>query len=191
MKKQLKIDKKQPRSGFIFGRIPIELESKKMILANKLMQCRKKKGYSQMEEAEVLGVTRQAVSRWETGESRPTSDNLVRLAELYEVPLYYLISDDCSDIDEEETMAEEGDRAEQEESNELEKEGVLKKNNKRKWLMIGSPCAIIIIAVVIYFAIRGSRDEIESISISGMDVTDLSFDDYSTDGTQIIRGIQD
>ena len=62
-----------------------------MELNEKLSQLRKKKGLTQLELAETLNVSRQAVSRWEVGTAIPTLDNLVILSRLYNVPLDDLI----------------------------------------------------------------------------------------------------
>lgn len=56
-------------------------------IANRLVELRKEKGYSQEELAERLGVSRQAVSKWERGESSPDTDNLIELAKLYNISL--------------------------------------------------------------------------------------------------------
>lgn len=44
--------------------------------------ARKAAGYTQQRLAEELGVSRSAVAMWETGETRPRSDRLLRLAEI-------------------------------------------------------------------------------------------------------------
>lgn len=59
--------------------------------ANRLVQLRKDHGLSQEELAERLGVSRQAVSKWERAESSPDTDNLIALASLYHVSLDELI----------------------------------------------------------------------------------------------------
>lgn len=64
-----------------------------MTLNKKLTHLRKKEGLSQIEVAEKLAVSRQAVSRWESGESRPSTDNLQALCKLYHVPLDYLLNE--------------------------------------------------------------------------------------------------
>ncbi len=56
-------------------------------IANRLLEYRKKAGFSQEELAEKIGVSRQAVSKWERSEASPDTDNLVMLAELYGVSL--------------------------------------------------------------------------------------------------------
>ena len=68
-------------------------------IANKLQKLRKANGYSQEELADKLGISRQAVSKWERAESSPDTDNLIILARLYNVSLDELLSTDES-IDE-------------------------------------------------------------------------------------------
>lgn len=65
-----------------------------MELTKQLVEMRKRKGMTQAELAENLGVTRQAVSRWETGQAIPTVDNLRYLSYLYGVPIDTLIDGD-------------------------------------------------------------------------------------------------
>lgn len=56
-----------------------------MSLANKLVSLRKQKGLTQMDLAERLNVSRQAISRWEVGAAVPSTDNLKILSDLYGV----------------------------------------------------------------------------------------------------------
>lgn len=56
-------------------------------IAERLAKRRKEAGYSQESLAERLGVSRQAVSKWERSESSPDTDNLIALAQLYGVSL--------------------------------------------------------------------------------------------------------
>lgn len=68
-----------------------------MKLDEKLVLLRKKKGLSQLKLAEMLHVSRQAVSRWEVGSAVPSTENLKFLGQLYDVPLEYLLNDDAAD----------------------------------------------------------------------------------------------
>ena len=61
-----------------------------MTLREKLIVSRNKAGLSQMELAERLGVSRQAVSRWESGDTTPTMDKLKTLARINGVSLDWL-----------------------------------------------------------------------------------------------------
>ncbi len=60
-------------------------------IANRLVNLRKEKGLSQEQLAEKIGVSRQAVSKWERSEASPDTDNLIMLARLYEVSLDELL----------------------------------------------------------------------------------------------------
>ena len=62
-----------------------------IVTANRLLQYRKKNNLSQEELAEKIGVSRQAVSKWERAEASPDTDNLVLLAEVYGVTLDELL----------------------------------------------------------------------------------------------------
>lgn len=61
-------------------------------LADRLTTLRKTHAYSQEDLADKLGVTRQAVSKWERAEASPDTDNLIALARLYGVTLDELIT---------------------------------------------------------------------------------------------------
>ena len=67
-------------------------------IADRLIKLRKKNGYSQEEVADKLGLSRQAVSKWERAEASPDTDNLICLAKLYNISLDELLSTD-QDID--------------------------------------------------------------------------------------------
>jgi len=65
--------------------------------ANRLLAYRKKFGYSQEQLAEKLGLSRQAVSKWERAEASPDTDNLIELARLYGISLDELVLGDEPD----------------------------------------------------------------------------------------------
>lgn len=58
-----------------------------MELKEKLVDLRKKKGLSQVELADAINVSRQAISRWEVGSAIPSADNLMWLSKFYEVSM--------------------------------------------------------------------------------------------------------
>jgi len=60
-------------------------------IANRLVEWRKQNRLSQEELAEKIGVSRQAVSKWERAESSPDTDNLIELARLYNISLDELL----------------------------------------------------------------------------------------------------
>ena len=61
-------------------------------VANRLLKYRKKSGYSQEDLASKIGVSRQAVSKWERSEASPDTDNLMLLADQIFHPIYPQIS---------------------------------------------------------------------------------------------------
>ena len=61
-------------------------------IANRLYELRKKNNLSQEELAEKIGVSRQAVSKWERAEASPDTDNLILIARLYSVSIDELLS---------------------------------------------------------------------------------------------------
>lgn len=61
-----------------------------MEFANRLIAARKAKGLSQEALAEALNLSRQAISKWETGESRPDLDNLTGLCRELDISVEYL-----------------------------------------------------------------------------------------------------
>ena len=63
-----------------------------MEFRNRLYDLRKRSGLSQEELADLVGVTRQAVQKWEAGTSRPDMDNLAALARYFNVTLDWLIT---------------------------------------------------------------------------------------------------
>ena len=71
-----------------------------MALSEKLYELRKKGGLSQEQLAERLGVSRQAVSKWESGKAVPESDTLISISEYFNVSLDYLMKEDDSAVSE-------------------------------------------------------------------------------------------
>lgn len=65
-------------------------------IANRLQQLRKQNGYSQEDLANKIGVSRQAISKWERAEASPDTDNLLLLAKLYNVSIDQLLRTDES-----------------------------------------------------------------------------------------------
>ncbi len=62
-----------------------------MELSERLRELRKKAGYSQETLAEMLDVSRQAVSKWESSQGKPDVDNVIKLTEIYQVSADYIL----------------------------------------------------------------------------------------------------
>ena len=65
-----------------------------MILADKIIQLRKKSGWSQEELAQQLGVTRQSISKWEGAQSVPDMEKIVQLSRIFGVSTDCLLKDE-------------------------------------------------------------------------------------------------
>ncbi|MBU5292456.1 helix-turn-helix transcriptional regulator [Anaerosalibacter bizertensis] len=98
-------------------------------IAERLTNLRKEKGYSQEELAAQLGISRQAISKWERGEASPDTDNLILLSKIYGIGLDELLNiDGFKD-------AEEG-------------------NNKKKLVKFPYPVLVTIIYLILGFSYK-------------------------------------
>ncbi len=70
-----------------------------MIFADKLIQLRKKNGWSQEELANQMNVTRQSVSKWESAQAIPELEKIVKLSDLFGVSIDYLLKDGVEEIE--------------------------------------------------------------------------------------------
>lgn len=64
-----------------------------MTLGDKLSRLRKENNYTQEQLADVLGVSRQAISKWESDTTYPETEKLIRMSELFDCSLDYLLKD--------------------------------------------------------------------------------------------------
>lgn len=65
-----------------------------MTLGDKLSKLRKENNYTQEQLADVLGVSRQAISKWESNITYPETDKLVRMSKLFHCTTDYLLLDE-------------------------------------------------------------------------------------------------
>lgn len=79
-----------------------------MILADKIIEQRKKNGWSQEELAEKMDVSRQSISKWESAQSVPDMGRIVRLSQLFGVSTDYLLKDELEKTEPSESEEEEG-----------------------------------------------------------------------------------
>ena len=69
-----------------------------MILAEKIMKLRKQQGWSQEDLAVKLNISRQSVSKWESGASIPDLDKIIKLSDLFGVSTDFLLKDEMEEI---------------------------------------------------------------------------------------------
>ena len=68
-------------------------------IGENIARYRKEKGLSQEKVSEYMGVSRQAVTKWESNISKPSSDNLIKLAELFEVGVDVLLNNNDNSVE--------------------------------------------------------------------------------------------
>ena len=83
----------------------------KMTLAEKIFTLRRKNGLSQDDLANELGVSRQAVYKWESGNSTPEIDKIKMLSKLFKVSFDYLLDDSIDDYETADGGAAKSERA--------------------------------------------------------------------------------
>ena len=116
------------------------------MIQNNLKTLRKNKGFTQEELAARLNVVRQTVSKWEKGQSVPDSEMLVRLAEIFEVPVSQLLGGPIEQDSQPDALAEQLAR--------INEQLVIKNRRaKRIWTTIA---VILIGAVLLQLIIIGS-----------------------------------
>ena len=123
-----------------------------MTIADRIQSLRKSKGMSQEELADVVGVSRQAVSKWESEQTAPDLEKVVIMSDIFEVTTDYLLKGiEPVKTDDHKTMADV-----------LDQKILTEKNGKRaktafKWFLIGfgALLAIDLISMLIYFIVNG------------------------------------
>ncbi|MBR2751278.1 MAG: helix-turn-helix transcriptional regulator [Clostridiales bacterium] len=123
-----------------------------MTIADRIQSLRKSKGMSQEELADRIGVSRQAVSKWESEQATPDLEKVVIMSEIFEVTTDYLLKGiEPVKTDEHKTMADV-----------IDQKVLTEKNGKRmktalKWFLLGAGAllAIDLISMIIYFLVNG------------------------------------
>lgn len=98
-----------------------------MALSDNIKKAREKQGFSQEYIADKLNVSRQAVSKWETGQSEPSTQNLLQLAEVLKVDANILLNESR----ERKVFAKEN----------IEQKGLRTILNKRNMIFLTASCA--------------------------------------------------
>ena len=70
-----------------------------MSFKDKLQNIRKEKGLSQESIAEKIGVSRQAVAKWETGQSYPDIENLILISDMFKISIDKLVKEDFDECE--------------------------------------------------------------------------------------------
>lgn len=73
-----------------------------MSLSKKIFELRKAGNLSQEQLAEKIGISRQSISKWESGESVPEIERLVELSKIFDVTIDYLVKDNIENFPDDE-----------------------------------------------------------------------------------------
>lgn len=129
-----------------------------MILADKIIELRKKNGWSQEELAEKMNVTRQSVSKWEGAQSVPDLDKILLLSQIFGVSTDYLLKEEMEETEYTEVLSEVEEpmrrRVSMEEANEFLaiKETTAKQIAMAAFACILSPICLMVLATISEFA---------------------------------------
>ena len=141
-----------------------------MALGEKLTQARKAAGLTQEDAAAKLNVSRQAVSRWESGQSRPSTERLIALGELYAVSIDQLLNLETTAESAVETGADLPDEKPTEPV-------VPEKRHTRAWLKYAAAvlCGVIVTLFVVWlFSKSGPIGKLRPKSIEDLKTKDIS-----------------
>lgn len=141
-----------------------------MTLEKKLACLRKREGLSQAEVSEKLDVSRQAVTKWETGTSRPSIENLQSLSRLYNVPLEYLLDESGDELPA--PAAPAAERAPEQKEQKKEKQ-------RMRLLVIGAVVLALLVCFLFWYG-RGQKENgLDLHSIQGEESTLLEEPDFN------------
>ena len=154
---QPQVDKLQSAVGGFVNACPANLRpsnlgGEQMKISDRIQSLRKSKGMSQEEFADAVGVSRQAVSKWESEQATPDIDKVIIMSDLFGVTTRCLLQAiEPGNTDCHKTMADVIDQK------------ILTDNNKRrtksvlKWVLIGFGALLTVdlISMIIFFLING------------------------------------
>ncbi|MBR2079748.1 MAG: helix-turn-helix domain-containing protein [Clostridia bacterium] len=126
-----------------------------MTLHEKIYELRKKNGLSQEALAESLGVSRQSVSKWETGEATPEVSKLLSLSKLFGVTTDYLLNDEMEEENVSETAKNEMPSSDFEVTSVSESRPIKKGRNVRTLVIILLICIVLCMLLPLIMAILG------------------------------------
>ena len=147
-----------------------------MTLREKLIALRDKAGITQMALAHQLGVSRQAVTRWESGDTAPSMDKLKALARIYNVSLDWLCSDAADDKSFEVMVSADDSGA-----NNAITSAEDKKKRKIRYIAIALAVGVITLACI-WFATKPENEERPGKQIEEMKNENVDMPDQGVNG---------
>lgn len=136
-----------------------------MELSQKLKKLRKEQGLTQLDLSESLSVSRQAISGWEAGTSRPSTENLQFLSKLYNVPMEYLLDDSKDKLPSAEDRPGRGEQGE--------------RKLWIRWLVIGAVVLALLAGCFFWYESQQNENGLDLHSIQGEGGTTPGEPDFS------------
>lgn len=143
-----------------------------MNLSEKILKMRKINGFSQDELADKLGITRQSISKWESGQATPELDKILALSEIFDVSTDYLLQPNETD-----DLKMKTTRLEKQQQEIMQQQ---RKQQNRQFLIISSFIALLVFLSVyfvghFYFGIRNPSIILSELLICVAVTTGLNF----------------
>ena len=128
-----------------------------MTLGEKLSKLRKEYNYTQEQLADILGVSRQSISKWESDIAYPETDKLIELGKLFDCSMDYLLKEDVTEKNGAQASGftekvEEISRKVMTDKN----KGKAKKILKVIGIVLAAVLAVDIISMILYFCVLGT-----------------------------------
>ncbi|MBR3811604.1 MAG: helix-turn-helix domain-containing protein [Agathobacter sp.] len=127
-------------------------EKENMTLGEKIAKQRKELNYTQEQLADILGVSRQSISKWESDIAYPETEKLIELGKIFDCSMDYLLKEDVMEKDgvQNSILSEISKKAITPENKEK-----TKKILKIVGIIMGVVLAIDIVSMVLYFYVLG------------------------------------
>ena len=128
-----------------------------MTLGEKIARQRKELNYTQEQLADILGVSRQSISKWESDIAYPETDKLIELGKLFDCSMDYLLKEEVT----EKSGAQTSDFTEK--IKEISRNVMTEKNNRKAkgilkiiGIILAAALTIDIISMILYFMVQGT-----------------------------------
>ena len=128
-----------------------------MTLGEKIARQRKELNYTQEQLADILGVSRQSISKWESNIAYPETDKLIELGKLFDCSMDYLLKEEVT----EKSGAQTSDFTEK--IKEISRNVMTEKNSRKAkgilkiiGIILAAALTIDIISMILYFLVQGT-----------------------------------
>ena len=133
------------------------IRRKIMTLGEKLSKLRKEYNYTQEQLADILGVSRQSISKWESDIAYPETDKLIKMGKLFECSMDYLLKEDVTEKSGEQPSGlaekvEELSRKVMTDKNKVKAKKIL----KIVGIVLAAVLTVDIISMILYFFVFGT-----------------------------------